>query len=139
MTLRKLFELVVRIRRLEMSGGLILHVVHVARTRMIDQGADGGSRGDFNQGRMAGKSILNFVTLHLSALERSAKLEDWVWSWWNKDLGKLQTLRPEGWFDKGQQDGCFLWAPPPAAVEVVDELLGEARHQIAHTSRLCRD
>jgi hypothetical protein len=77
-TSRKLFELVLRLRRLKMSGGLILHVIHVAGTRMIDQGADGGSRGDLNQGSMAGESILNFVPLHLLALERSAKLEDWV-------------------------------------------------------------
>jgi hypothetical protein len=128
-TSRKLFELVLRLRRLEMSGGLILHVVHVAGTRMIDQGADGGSRGDLNQGSMAGESVLDFVPLHLSALERSSKVEDWVRSWWNKKLGKLQTLSPEGWFDDGQQEGCFLWAPPPAAAEVVAELLGEARHK----------
>jgi hypothetical protein len=38
-TSTKLFELVLRLRRLEMSGGLILHDVCVAGTRMIDQGA----------------------------------------------------------------------------------------------------
>jgi hypothetical protein len=39
------------------------------------------------------------------------------------------TLEPEGWFDEGQKDGCFLWAPPPAAADVVAEQLGEARHK----------
>jgi hypothetical protein len=112
-----------------MSGGLILHVVYVDGTRMIDQGIDGGSRGDLNQGSMASESILNFVPLHLSALERSAKLEDWVRSWWNKDLGKLQILSPEGWFDEGQQEGCFLWAPPEQGTS----------DRIARTSPLCRD
>jgi hypothetical protein len=37
-----------RLRRVEMSKGLILHVVHVAGTRMIEEGADGGSRGDLS-------------------------------------------------------------------------------------------
>jgi hypothetical protein len=77
-TSRLLFELMLRSRKLEMAGDLILHVIHVAGTRMVAEGADRGSRGDLNQGVMAGQSILDFVPLHLTALEPSNKLESWI-------------------------------------------------------------
>ena len=41
----KLFSLVLRLRRIELTGLLKLHVIHVAGTRMIDQGTHGLSRG----------------------------------------------------------------------------------------------
>jgi hypothetical protein len=126
---RKLFDLMLRLRKLEMDASLILHVIHVSGTRMIAEGGDGGSRGDLTQGVMAGRPILDYIPLHLSALEREPNLEAWVRSWWNEDQGPLTTLRPEGWFEEGQQDGNFLWVPPPAAADVVVEQLGEARHK----------
>jgi hypothetical protein len=42
-TSRTLFELMLRLRKVEMDGGLNLRVIHVAGTRMIEQGTDGGS------------------------------------------------------------------------------------------------
>lgn len=126
---KPLFDLMLRLRKVEMDGQLLLHVVHVAGTRMVEEGADGGSRGDLTQGAMAGHSVIDFVPLHLSALERSPTLEPWIRSWWDEERGDLVTLEPEGWFDEGQKDGCFLWAPPPAAADVVAEQLGEARHK----------
>jgi hypothetical protein len=126
---RSLFDLMLRLRHIEMKGELVLHVVHVAGTRMIEEGADGGSRGDLTQGAMAGHSVLDFVPLHLSALDRSDNLEQWIRSWWDDGRGELLKLSPEGWFDEGQRDGCFLWSPPPAAADVVAEQLGEARHK----------
>jgi hypothetical protein len=56
-------------------------------------------------------------------------LETWIWSWWNDKQGELLALEPLGWFDEGQQDGNFLWCPPPAAANVVVEQLREARHK----------
>ena len=126
---RKLFELMLRLRKLEMDASLILHVVHVAGTRMIEEGGDGGSRGDLSQGVMAGRPILEYIPLHLSAFEREPGLEAWVRSWWDEERGPLTILRPEGWFEEGQQDGNFVWVPPPAAADVVVEQLGEARHK----------
>ena len=126
---RKLFELMLRLRKLEMDATLILHVIHVAGTRMIEEGGDGGSRGDLTQGVMAGKPILEYIPLHLSAFERDSNLEAWVRSWWDIERGPLTTLRPEGWFEEGQLEGNFLWVPPPAAADVVVEQLGEARHK----------
>jgi hypothetical protein len=126
---KKLFELMLRLRKVEMDGELLLHVIHVAGTRMIDEGADGGSRGDLSQGAMSGQPVLDFIPLHLSALERSAEVEPWIRSWWDKERGDLVNLTPEGWFDEGQTEGCFLWSPPPAAADAVVDQLGEARHK----------
>jgi hypothetical protein len=124
------------LRHVEMDGSLILHVIHVAGTRMIEEGADGGSRGDLSQGVMCEQSVLDFVPLHLSALERSENLEEWIRSWWDEQRGELQTLDPNGWFDEGQGEGCFLWAPAPAAADVVAEQLGEARHKRTHCTHI---
>ena len=91
-----------RLGKLEMDTSLILHVVYVAGTWMIEEGGDGGSRGDLTQGIMAGRSILEYILLHLSAFEREPGLEAWVWSWWDEKYGPLTILRPEGWFEEGQ-------------------------------------
>ena len=53
----KLFELVLELRELEMRARCKVHIIHVAGTRMIDQGTDGLSRGNFTEGSMRGKSI----------------------------------------------------------------------------------
>jgi hypothetical protein len=126
---RPLFELMLRLRKVEMDGGLNLGVIHVVGTQMIEQGTDGGSRGDLSQGVMAGEPMLKYVPLHLSALDRSPQLEQWVRSWWDEGHVELTTLQPSGWFEEGQSDGNFLWCPPPAAADVVVEQLGEARHK----------
>jgi hypothetical protein len=128
-TSRPLFELMLRLRKVEMDGGLNLRVIHVAGTRMIEQGTDGGSRGDLTQGVMAGEPMLKYVPLHLTALDRSPGLEGWIRSWWDDERGSLVKLAPSGWFDEGQRDGNFLWCPAPAAADVVVEQLGEARHK----------
>ena len=41
---RKLFELVLRLKKLEVKYHIILHVMHVSGKRMIAQGTDGLSR-----------------------------------------------------------------------------------------------
>lgn len=55
-----------------------------------------------------------FDPRQLSIFSCKEKLEEWVRSWWDEEQGPLTTLRPEGWFEEGQQDGNFLWLPPPA-------------------------
>jgi hypothetical protein len=100
-SLRPLLELMLRLQKLEMAGHLILHVIHTAGTRMIAEGAGGGSRGDLNQRVMTGQPIFDFVPLHLSVLERSKNLEKWIQSWWDTERGELTMLMPEGWFDEG--------------------------------------
>jgi hypothetical protein len=93
-----LFALVLRLRKVEMSGKCIIHLVHVAGTRMIWQGMDGLSRGDRNAGVMAGASMLSFVPLHLSALDRSEEILPWVKLWCTMDNGLgLMQLGHDDW------------------------------------------
>jgi hypothetical protein len=114
-----LFELVLRLRLLEMHAGWKLHVIHIAGTRMIRQGADGLSRGDMLTGVMGGESMLHFVPLHLSALERSPLLRPWIESWWPDD--SLEWLSHEDWFATPHRGGNFVWSPPPAAADAALE------------------
>ena len=124
---RKLFELVLRLKTLEVDADLIIHVVHVAGKRMIAQGTDGLSRGDKSTGVMQRVSMEAFVPLHLSAFERSGELRSWLTAA-ARGLDPI-VLEPNDWFSKGQGRGTFIWHPAPAAADVVVEQLGKARHK----------
>ena len=146
----KLFNLVLQLREMEMSGKCKIHFFHVSGRRMIQQGADGLSRGNLNEGVMQGNDMLDFVPTHLSALERSSGLVDWL----QEQIGEdLEVLTPEGWFDRGHDiDGgyedesgiwipkyrssTFVWFPPPAAAEVAVEELRKARHKRQNSSHI---
>ena len=146
-----LFDLVLRLRTVDMEGLIKLHVIHVAGTRMIAQGTDGLSRGDYSSGVMAGAPVLGFVPLHLSAFDRSPLLLPWVREWALDP--NIIPLTPEEWYDRGQglaggvlvesvwqprplPSSCFLWAPPPAAAgHAVDQLM-LARHKRTHHTHI---
>ena len=119
---RMLFDLVLRMRKMQMAGDLILHVIHISGTRMQACGVDALSRGNTSEGVMSGAKLLSYLPLHLSALDRSKNVLAWVKSWWLEDE-KLTLLTPEGWFEKVFSRGNFLWVPPPAAADVVVEQL----------------
>ena len=51
---KTLFNLTLRLRKLQMQGNMILHLIHISGTRMIACGIDGLSRGITNEGVMAG-------------------------------------------------------------------------------------
>jgi hypothetical protein len=138
---RKLFELVLRVRLLQMKYRCIIVVTHVSGKRMVAQGTDGVSRGHLKEGVTTGEDMLSFIPLHLSALHRSETLKDWIKSW----LGnQAEFLEPEDWFEKGHDmsggfkdskgywrpkilPGTFVWTPPPAAADVALEELRKAR------------
>jgi len=129
---RKLFELVLRLKKLEWDFGLMVHVIHVSGKRMIAQGTDGLSRADFTEGVMAGHPMGNYVPLHLGVGDRAPELLDWVLGWLGDlptVLGDPSVLTPEDWFGRGHAVGAHVWAPPPAAADVVAEQLGRARHK----------
>jgi hypothetical protein len=75
-----LFDLVLRLRFLEINQDLIIHVIHVAGTRMQAQGTDGISRGDKSMGVMQGIPMEEFCPLHKTAFERSPDLKTWLTS-----------------------------------------------------------
>jgi hypothetical protein len=124
----KLFELVLRLRKLEMARDLILHVIHVSGRRMIAQGTDGLSRADHLEGVMKGTQRMEMYTpLYQDAFSRSPALEELF----ADAVHPLDAtfLSPEGWFDEGHGTGTYVWCPPLAAAEVVMEQLGRAQHK----------
>jgi hypothetical protein len=70
-----LHALVLKLRTLEMTYGMTIHVVHISGKRMIAQGTDGCSHGSLIEGVMAGADMLSFVNLGLGGI-RSAKQDD---------------------------------------------------------------
>ena len=140
---RTLFNLIVRLRLAEMKAGMKLHIIHVAGTRMISQGTDGVSRGNYLEGAMMGANMLQFVPLNQSALDRSNELLVWIQSW--APTSNLRKLEPQDWYELGHglsggapnfdniwtskySNECKLWAPPPAIAGNIMEELVMARH-----------
>ena len=119
---KHLFELILRLRKLEMDGEVIIHLVHISGRMMIDSGFDGLSRGDITKGVMRGKDILLFVPLNLGAHERSPAVVDWVKFWWT-GKHRLHHMSPDDWYAKALDKGNYLWTPPPAADDAVVEQL----------------
>ena len=122
---KSLFDLVLRLRRLEMDGSLFLRVVWVAGTRMIEQGTDGFSRGDVENGVATGIDMLTYVPLNETAFSRQANFEPWLRS---TLFGDWTTLDATGWYDEGQRPEQFIWAPAPASADAALDRLCEAKH-----------
>jgi hypothetical protein len=59
-----LFELVLRLRQLEMDHDIILHAVHVSGERMIDQGTEGLSRANHSTGAETGQNRTSGIGCH---------------------------------------------------------------------------
>lgn len=64
---RRLFNLVLHLCLLEMTGQLCLHMIHIAGSQMIAQGTDGLSWGDSTSGVMARHSMMAYIPLHEDA------------------------------------------------------------------------
>jgi hypothetical protein len=141
----KLFDLVLRVKKLEMTKLTKIHIIHEAGERMKEQGSDGLSRGNLNVGVMAGKRMLDFVPIHISPLDRSPTLKPWLKSFLGSEA---EFLDPTGWFTRGHdldeskwevnidgiklpclKTGTFVWTPPPCAALSAVEELRKARHK----------
>lgn len=116
---KKLFEIVLAMRKLEFEYGFVVHVVHMSRKRMIQQGTDGISCGDETRGVLAGNEWFTYVPLVQHAFERDALLRDLVHN--VTDRLNFVKLTPEGWFDEGHGFGRYIWVPPPAALPAMIE------------------
>ena len=145
-----LLDMVIEFYAMQIEFTFSCSVIHVAGTRMIDQGGDGLSRGSTNEGVMIGKDFLSFLPLHKSALERSPELRNWIMSW----IGVKDPifLSPSDWFVRAHdivgnsnpsgtnwkpliKYGTYIWTPPPAAADVAIEELRKARlkrHRSTH-------
>ena len=133
---KHLFELVLRLRKLAMRAELILHVVHIAGTRMIRMGIDGLSRGDTHEGVASGSNMVEFMDLHRDAFTRSPALKIWIDEIWNSELwGRLHQLTKEEWFTHDEECAmcqALAWVPPPAAADVCVEQMAFWRQHSPH-------
>lgn len=145
-TSKTLHQLILRLRQVEMKVGLKLYLVHVAGTRMIDQGTDGLSRGSLLEGVMAGKDMLAYIDLSKTAVERHPPLIRFFRAWMGDN--SLRPLKPEEWFVEGHgivggaedQHGVwipkhasngkrYLWCPPPVVADAALEEILKAVHK----------
>jgi hypothetical protein len=137
---RKLFNLIIRFRKIQMACDAEIVMSHVAGTRMSAQGTDGVSCGLVNEGVATGLEMLSFVPLHLSAIQRNTVLIAWVSLWLGEDAEFLTT---EQWFTRGHshdggfydkcgfwrvntRPGKFVWSPAPAVADVAVEEMQKA-------------
>jgi hypothetical protein len=137
----KLFKLMVRMRKLEMTHNAKIVVSHVSGKRMIKEGADGASRGQLREGVTDGECMLSFIPLDEDPLDRTPKLKSWIKSWAGDSA---EFLAPDDWFERGHDHkggstdargfwtpriakGTFVWTPPPGAAGAALEELRKAR------------
>ena len=128
---RLLHEMVLDLRAMEMAGDIIVRFVWISGKRMIWQGGDGLSRGDFTSGAMAGGAFLKYLPLHENAIERWPDLKKEVFKWVPKVEGvewKLATVKD--WFHEIFLDpeGSWIWAPPPVLAKIAVEQMCEVKH-----------
>jgi hypothetical protein len=159
---KKLFELVLRLRLLETRAGCKIVIVHVAGTRMIDQGSDGLSRGSLSEGVMRGEAMISFIPLHQNAFEQNQELRTWTDEFLagNKHDDPLEYLKPVDWFERGHdlnggdweltmpppnkerqwmpryKKGRYVWSPPPGAAPAALEQLRKSRHKRQNSTHL---
>jgi hypothetical protein len=74
-----LFELVLRLKEIELDYNLHLHIVHKSGRWMIAEGTDGLLRADHGERvLMLGKDICAFIPLNLNPIEREPKIKSWI-------------------------------------------------------------
>ena len=136
-----LHNMVLDLRKMAMVGDIIVHFVWISGERMIHQGTDGLSRGDFSSGIMAGEEFLKFLPIHESATERQADngLEARILGWCPNTPGRTWKLaKTSDWFHEVFQDpkGAWIWCPPPCIAKVAVEQLCEVKHVFPQSQHL---
>ena len=104
---KTLFNLILRLRNLQMTGDFILHLIHISGDRMIDCGVDTLSRRCLTEEVMRVDPILSFLPLHLSTEEKSEGVVLWLRSFWASEEALLY-LQPYDWFLKTFSYGNFI-------------------------------
>ena len=132
---KKLHELVVRLRRLQMLGYIFVRVIWVAGTRMILQGTDSLSRGDLCSGVMAGDPFLDHIPLAQSVLDIQPDLVPWFL----KHLPRSwKLLEPQDWYHNAFEstEARFIWAPPPSIARQAIDCLADIHHIHPYSSHV---
>jgi len=128
---KKLHEMITELRMLTIRGNFILHIYHIAGTRMIASGIDALSRGELHVDALE-RSMTTLMPLHLSPITRSPQLKQWLSTW----IGHaMKIAEPADWFHQAQQSGLYqresptfwVWDLPPAAALDALEELGNGR------------
>ena len=125
---RRLFELVLKLKKICLRGNVVLRLVHIAGTRMIQMGIDGLSRGELQLGQLA-VPLAAGLPLHLTPIDRSPALRDWLATWISE---VFRVATPMDWFYTAQQAGQYdlpetpeVWVwdlHPSTALEALEEL-----------------
>ena len=122
---KKIFELVVRVKKLELVYGCHISVTHVSWNMIQAQGTDGVSQGLFKEGVTTGLKMLSLYPWDKSALEASLELRGWSTRCVPEEL---EFVEPKDWFYKGHElrggnlgeisfwrnsvkKGCFVCTP----------------------------
>jgi len=85
-----------------MLGNIKLHITHIAGSRMIVSVIDGLSRGSLTEGfigHFLSQGLVGCVPLHLSPLQQSPTLLQWLRTW--IPFCSIEPLAPEEWFTQG--------------------------------------
>ena len=77
----KLFNLILRVRIVQMKFSVRVHMIHVSGERMIHQGTDGLSRGNLTGGVLSGDDMLSYIPISKSAHEMSPNLVQLIQYW----------------------------------------------------------
>jgi hypothetical protein len=147
---KELFKYVLRLKKLEMTARLKIHMIHILGKRMIGTGIGGLSRGSLMEGVISGIPFLDFFPLNKTAFERSPNLMEEFESM--IPFQDLTLLEPRDWFKKGHnihgwsknkkgfwnpelKAATYIWQPAPCVAKYVVEELRIARlkrHESCH-------
>jgi len=132
----KLHQMVLELRKMEMEGQFIIHFIWISGDRMIAQGSDGLSRGDFSSGVMNGQHFLDHLPMDESALDRQPELKNKLSACLPGNDWKFATT--EDWFYQVFQEpnGRWIWSPPPALAKAAIEQMCEAKHIFPNSSHV---
>jgi hypothetical protein len=129
---KDLFEIILKIRLLAIKFQFLLHLPHIAGTRMIQSGVDGLSRGEILLGQLK-TPVEELMIFHRSPFERMPSLSDWLSTW---ILTPFRVTEPEDWFYNAHQRDTlsfpaktetWVWnLHQGAALDALEEL-GQAR------------
>jgi hypothetical protein len=99
----KFFDLVLRLKKLEMKRGARFVIIHVSGKQMMAQGTNGVSKGQFKKRVTSGDAMLSFVPIAKSALDVYPPVKGWMSSWAGDS--EMEFLKPK----VGSRGVTIIW------------------------------